>query len=176
MFALSPQPTATCSRWSRNAASGRICFIVCTFSPSSFHLSANEWTTSRFWCGTRAQVRRPYEPRDSQHPRERHRSTPAAQLAGNIRELQNFVERAVILTSGPVLCAPLGGLRGCTGEQASAAGNQTLADAERSHILEVLRQVDWMVGGRRGAAVRLGLPRTTLFASYAQTWYCSRRG
>jgi formate hydrogenlyase transcriptional activator len=80
---------------------------------------------------------------------------------GNIRELQNFIERAVILTSGPVLCAPLGDLRGGSEEQ-TAAGNQTLADAERTHILEVLRQVDWVVGGRRGAAVRLGLPRTTL--------------
>jgi formate hydrogenlyase transcriptional activator len=80
---------------------------------------------------------------------------------GNIRELQNFIERAVILSSGPVLCAPLGDLKGFTQAQ-TPAGGQTLADAERSHILEVLRQVDWVVGGRRGAAVRLGLPRTTL--------------
>jgi formate hydrogenlyase transcriptional activator len=80
---------------------------------------------------------------------------------GNIRELQNFIERAVILSPGPVLCAPLGDLKGLAEGQKPAAG-QTLADAERSHILEVLRQVDWVVGGRRGAAVRLGLPRTTL--------------
>jgi len=80
---------------------------------------------------------------------------------GNIRELQNFIERAVILSSGPVLCAPLGDLKGSGGSQTSAA-RLTLADAERSHILEVLRQVDWVVGGHRGAAVRLGLPRTTL--------------
>jgi formate hydrogenlyase transcriptional activator len=80
---------------------------------------------------------------------------------GNIRELQNFIERAVILSSGPVLSAPLGDLRGPDNAQTPAAG-RTLADAERSHILEVLRQVDWVVGGRRGAAVRLGLPRTTL--------------
>jgi formate hydrogenlyase transcriptional activator len=80
---------------------------------------------------------------------------------GNIRELQNFIERAVILSSGPVLAAPLGDLKGFTEAPKSSSG-LTLADAERSHILEVLRQVDWVVGGRRGAAVRLGLPRTTL--------------
>jgi formate hydrogenlyase transcriptional activator len=80
---------------------------------------------------------------------------------GNIRELQNFIERAVILSPGRVLCAPLGDLRGLVGEHAPVA-SRTLADAERNHILEVLRQVDWVVGGRRGAAVRLGLPRTTL--------------
>ena len=80
---------------------------------------------------------------------------------GNIRELQNFIERAVILSSGPVLCAPLGDLRAPSGAQGPTAA-RTLADAERSHILEVLRKVDWVVGGRRGAAVLLGLPRTTL--------------
>jgi formate hydrogenlyase transcriptional activator len=82
---------------------------------------------------------------------------------GNIRELQNFIERAVILSSGPVLCAPLGDLRGSAGAQTQTpAAARTLADAERNHILEVLRKVDWVVGGRRGAAVLLGLPRTTL--------------
>jgi formate hydrogenlyase transcriptional activator len=80
---------------------------------------------------------------------------------GNIRELQNFIERAVILSNGRVLCAPLGDLNVQAQAPIRPAG-QTLADAERSHILEVLREVDWVVGGRRGAAVRLGLPRTTL--------------
>jgi formate hydrogenlyase transcriptional activator len=80
---------------------------------------------------------------------------------GNIRELQNFIERAVILSSGPVLCAPLNDLKRFTESESPAAG-RTLAEAERAHILEVLRQVGWVVGGRRGAAVRLGLPRTTL--------------
>jgi formate hydrogenlyase transcriptional activator len=80
---------------------------------------------------------------------------------GNIRELQNFIERAVILSSGPILSAPLGDLKVHT-EARTPSSAITLADAERSHILEVLRQVDWVVGGRRGAAVRLGLPRTTL--------------
>ena len=83
---------------------------------------------------------------------------------GNIRELQNFIERSVILTSGPVLYAPLGDLKHDLGrrEAPRRQASVTLADAERAHILEVLRQVDWVVGGHRGAAVRLGLPRTTL--------------
>jgi formate hydrogenlyase transcriptional activator len=85
---------------------------------------------------------------------------------GNIRELQNFIERAVILSTGSVLSPPLGDLKRA-GAPASASASAsaspiTLADAERAHILEVLRSVDWVVGGRRGAAVRLGLPRTTL--------------
>jgi formate hydrogenlyase transcriptional activator len=80
---------------------------------------------------------------------------------GNIRELQNFLERSVILSSGPVLHAPLSDLRGVT-ETRTPPGRLTLADAERAHIVEVLREVDWVVGGRRGAAARLGLPRTTL--------------
>jgi formate hydrogenlyase transcriptional activator len=80
---------------------------------------------------------------------------------GNIRELQNFLERAVILSSGTVLCAPLGDLESFTDSQTPSAG-RTLKDAERAHIMEVLREVGWIVGGHRGAAVRLGLPRTTL--------------
>jgi formate hydrogenlyase transcriptional activator len=81
---------------------------------------------------------------------------------GNIRELQNFIERAVILSPGPVLCAPLGDLKGVAEAPRVESWARTLRDAERTHILETLRQVDWVVGGRRGAAVRLGLPRTTL--------------
>jgi formate hydrogenlyase transcriptional activator len=80
---------------------------------------------------------------------------------GNIRELQNFIERAVILSPGQVLCAPLSDLQRLT-DPSKPTGTLTLADAERCHILEVLREVDWVVGGRRGAAARLGLPRTTL--------------
>jgi formate hydrogenlyase transcriptional activator len=80
---------------------------------------------------------------------------------GNIRELQNFIERAVILSAGRVLSAPLDDLKRFT-EVPARAASLTLADAERAHILDVLREVDWVVGGRRGAAARLGLPRTTL--------------
>ena len=80
---------------------------------------------------------------------------------GNIRELQNFIERAVVLSPGSALRPPLTELKKMT-KQPSAATARTLAEAERDHILEVLRQTDWLIGGRDGAAVRLGLPRTTL--------------
>ncbi len=80
---------------------------------------------------------------------------------GNIRELQNFIERAVVLSPGPVLRPTLTDLRHMT-KQPTAAAAQTLADASRDHILEVLEQSNWMIGGRDGAAERLGLPRTTL--------------
>jgi formate hydrogenlyase transcriptional activator len=80
---------------------------------------------------------------------------------GNIRELQNFIERAVILTNGPVLNPPMAQLVRQDGESGSV---QTLADAERAHITATLRDTNWVVGGRSGAAARLGLPRTTLIA------------
>jgi formate hydrogenlyase transcriptional activator len=80
---------------------------------------------------------------------------------GNIRELQNFIERAVVLSTGPVLRPTLTDLRHVT-KQPKAAAAQTFADASRDHILEVLEQSRWMIGGRDGAAERLGLPRTTL--------------
>jgi formate hydrogenlyase transcriptional activator len=81
---------------------------------------------------------------------------------GNIRELQNVIERAIIISSGPDLLLPPMELRTSTtgGEQPKPA--RTLADAERNHILEVLRQARGVVGGRNGAAARLGLARTTL--------------
>lgn len=79
---------------------------------------------------------------------------------GNIRELQNFVERSVILSSGRMLHAPLSEL-----DRTVMHGNTlltTLDDAQRAHILEALRRCNWHVGGPKGAAVRLGLKRTTL--------------
>ncbi len=80
---------------------------------------------------------------------------------GNIRELQNVIERAVVLSPGPVLRPALTDLESLTRHRSSAAV-QTLAGAARNHILEVLEQSGWMIGGRNGAAERLGLPRTTL--------------
>jgi formate hydrogenlyase transcriptional activator len=79
---------------------------------------------------------------------------------GNVRELRNFIERAVIHSSGPRLEIPPEEFR--AGSDAKAATTQTLADAERSHILSVLDQTNGVVSGRNGAALRLGLPRTTL--------------
>jgi formate hydrogenlyase transcriptional activator len=79
---------------------------------------------------------------------------------GNIRELQNFIERAVLFSPGSVLRLPLGLKQ--TVKQPSESASRTLADADREHILETLKQTDWMIGGQDGAANRLGLPRTTL--------------
>jgi formate hydrogenlyase transcriptional activator len=79
---------------------------------------------------------------------------------GNIRELQNFIERAVLFSPGSVLRLPLDLKQ--TMKQNSESASRTLADADREHILETLKQTDWMIGGRDGAANRLGLPRTTL--------------
>jgi transcriptional regulator with GAF, ATPase, and Fis domain len=78
---------------------------------------------------------------------------------GNIRELQNFIERAVILTTGSTLCAPLDSLKSPI-ETAPAA--TSLKQAESGHILKILRETHWVVGGPKGAATRLGLKRTTL--------------
>jgi transcriptional regulator with GAF, ATPase, and Fis domain len=79
---------------------------------------------------------------------------------GNIRELQNFIERAVLFSPGTVLRLPLD-LR-LTVKQSPEGDPRTLADADREHILETLNQTNWMIGGQEGAANRLGLPRTTL--------------
>ncbi|HUY12510.1 MAG TPA: sigma 54-interacting transcriptional regulator [Terriglobia bacterium] len=79
---------------------------------------------------------------------------------GNIRELENFIERAVILTSGSVLHLPLGELKPGFGN--GTASGLTLEAAEREHIVRVLRDTQWVLGGPRGAALRLGMKRTTL--------------
>jgi formate hydrogenlyase transcriptional activator len=79
---------------------------------------------------------------------------------GNIRELQNFIERAVLFSPGSVLHLPPD-LKP-TVKQSSESASHTLADANREHILETLEEVNWLIGGRKGAANRLGLPRTTL--------------
>lgn len=80
---------------------------------------------------------------------------------GNIRELENFIERSVILSDGPVLRAPLAELRQEIARQQSGSEG-TLQDREREHIIDVLRQTRGLLSGPRGAASRLGLKRTTL--------------
>jgi PAS domain S-box-containing protein len=84
------------------------------------------------------------------------------QWPGNIRELENFLERAVILTRGPVLFVPLAELAVPSPEIAEELESPTLHAAEREHILRVLREADGQIGGASGAAARLGLKRTTL--------------
>jgi formate hydrogenlyase transcriptional activator len=78
---------------------------------------------------------------------------------GNIRELQNFIERAVILTNGDVLQ-----LSALPSSVAVSKEPATLAEAERVHILKALRESNWVVGGAAGAAARLGVKRTTLLS------------
>jgi formate hydrogenlyase transcriptional activator len=78
---------------------------------------------------------------------------------GNIRELQNLIERAVILSAGEVLQVPVSDLDAASKRSAS---QQTLEEAERDHILATLKKTRWIVSGARGAAHRLGLKRSTL--------------
>jgi formate hydrogenlyase transcriptional activator len=81
---------------------------------------------------------------------------------GNIRELQNLIERAVILSSGPVLRVPLKDLPNRTPVGFTKGRPQTLEEAERAHILEALQDTKWVVGGSSGAAARLGMNRSTV--------------
>jgi formate hydrogenlyase transcriptional activator len=77
---------------------------------------------------------------------------------GNVRELENLIERAVILSPGPELRAPVAELK----QHSEIPSNLTLQAAEREHIIRVLRETNWVVGGPRGAATRLAMKRTTL--------------
>jgi formate hydrogenlyase transcriptional activator len=95
---------------------------------------------------------------------------------GNVRELENLIERAVLLSPGHELRVPLGELRSSSGgslatsptpDPPAATGAvpvATLEEAERQHILRALRQTHWRIGGPKGAAVLLGMKRTTLQA------------
>jgi formate hydrogenlyase transcriptional activator len=80
---------------------------------------------------------------------------------GNIRELENVIERAVIISSGPTLKVALQELcnRALPDERAAF---QTLEDVERAKILTTLKQTKWVLSGPKGAAIRLGLNRSTL--------------
>jgi formate hydrogenlyase transcriptional activator len=84
---------------------------------------------------------------------------------GNVREMQNVIERAVILSRGPSLDIPLADLQVAAAAQgpAPAAEAVTLADAEREHILGALREAGGVLGGPEGAAARLGMKRSTLY-------------
>jgi formate hydrogenlyase transcriptional activator len=79
---------------------------------------------------------------------------------GNVRGSQNFVERAVILSPGSCLRAPLEELKQEI-TQGSSANLSTLEEMEREHVLRALRESNWVTGGPNGAAVRLGMKRTT---------------
>ena len=81
---------------------------------------------------------------------------------GNIRELQNVIERAVILSSGPVLRVPLRDLPKRLTVGSDARPPKTLEEVDRLHILSTLKETKWRVAGKNGAADRLGLKRATL--------------
>jgi len=81
---------------------------------------------------------------------------------GNIRELQNFIERSVILANGNTLRPPIGELRPTT--EIDSLQPITLQEVERYHICKTLEQSHWVIGGPSGAALRLGLKRSTLYA------------
>jgi len=88
---------------------------------------------------------------------------------GNVRELQNFIERAVIFSPGKSLRAPVAELEqparvSDAPAQGLASRAVTLKDAEREHILQALADTNWIIGGLKGAAARLGLKRTTLIS------------
>ncbi len=80
---------------------------------------------------------------------------------GNVRELENFIERSVILTRGSVLVSPLSELTPMAPTEEKIV-DESLEAAERDHILHALRESHGQIGGLRGAAMRLGLKRTTL--------------
>jgi PAS domain S-box-containing protein len=81
---------------------------------------------------------------------------------GNIRELENFLERAVILTRGSVLYIPVTELKIEEQDESPVLEGSTHESAEREHILRVLRDAKGVIAGTDGAAARLGLKRTTL--------------
>ena len=81
---------------------------------------------------------------------------------GNVRELQNFIERAVILSPHTVLRAPTSELEPFSDHKSPNMTMTGLEEVERDHILRALEASNWVVGGRSGAAVRLGMKRTSL--------------
>jgi formate hydrogenlyase transcriptional activator len=81
---------------------------------------------------------------------------------GNVRELQNFIERAVILSPHSILRAPVSELESFSSYCEPSSPISGLAQIEREHIVRALEASDWVVGGRNGAAERLGMKRTSL--------------
>jgi DNA-binding NtrC family response regulator len=79
---------------------------------------------------------------------------------GNIRELQNVVERAVVLASGPIVKVDDSMMRGDDGAQVSPV--ETLENVERNHILRALNETGWVIHGKKGAAEILGINPSTL--------------
>jgi formate hydrogenlyase transcriptional activator len=86
---------------------------------------------------------------------------------GNVRQLQNFIEHGVIVSRGAVFQPPVGQLRSEKNDpprNGKSVSVKTLEDATRDHVLQTLEETKWVVGGRHGAAARLGIARTTLLS------------
>lgn len=106
----------------------------------------------------------------AQHMNKKIEQVPAETMAallryrwpGNVRELQNFVERAVILSPHSVLRAPISELEPIGAQRDSDAPIGDLAQVERDHIVHALEASNWVIGGKNGAALRLGVKRTSL--------------
>jgi len=94
-------------------------------------------------------------------PRETMQAFVRYDWPGNIRQLRNVIERAVILSDGPVLQVSLRDLQTRTAPSPDKQ-LRTLAEAERHHILTALKESDWVLAGPKGAAALLGLNRSTL--------------
>ena len=94
-------------------------------------------------------------------PKETMKALSQWDWPGNVRELENLMERSVILTEGSALRVPLLELRSAQ-ERENPPGDRTLDEAERMHIIRVLRETQGVISGANGAAKRLGLKRTTL--------------
>ncbi len=88
------------------------------------------------------------------------KSLVAYDWPGNVRELEHVIERAVIVSQGPVLV--IDDLDPTTKVANGKEAPLTLADAERTHIVQVLSQTNWVLAGKQGAATRLGMKRSTL--------------
>jgi formate hydrogenlyase transcriptional activator len=95
-------------------------------------------------------------------PADAMRALEAYAWPGNIRELENVIERAVILSPGPALEVPPGALPAVTALPPTSVVSDALETIERDHMLRVLTECRWVLSGPRGAATRLGLKRTTL--------------
>ena len=95
------------------------------------------------------------------------------QWPGNVRELQNFIERAVILSPQSILHAPTSELEPLQTPTDVIGALNGLAEVERDHILRALEATNWVIGGQKGAAARLGMKRTSLV--YRMKKLCIRR-
>jgi formate hydrogenlyase transcriptional activator len=93
-------------------------------------------------------------------PQETMEAMIAYEWPGNVRQLQNFIEHGVIVSGGPIFEPLLSQLR--SHKSSLPKNSKTLEDATRDHVLQTLEETKWVVGGRHGAAARLGVARTTL--------------